>query len=279
MRPILLITLSTLVLPFMLLGQEAGKKKDPFVKNPKANSDPNAQRQIGILVEYFKVDHLTANRMVREYAPRAVDAQPLRDELEEMIKAGTAELHETSWVIVRSGNRAQTESVREFIYPTEFYPAEIPSAIGSAATTLTSETQTKTDEKEEVTKTSQSDSASGELPAIHMTPPMPTAFEVRHIGNHMEVDPVLSNDNKTIDLNLAPELTIRLEDLQMAREGFEDTAKGLEHVFMPLFYTIKNTTKIVVIDGRYNLFGINNLPDDPDSRLITMLRVDVIVVQ
>ena len=65
----------------------------------------------------------------------------------------------------------------------------------------------------------------------------------------------------------------------MARQGYEDTAKGLEHVRMPTFYTIKNTTQLTMTDGKYALLGIHSLPDDKESKLIALLRTDIIIVK
>jgi general secretion pathway protein D len=81
------------------------------------------------------------------------------------------------------------EVVREFIYPTEFDPPQIPTNVGGGGngggggggggTTIVS---------------------------IPVTPTTPTAFEMRPVGVRMEVDPVIG-ENGSIDLNLAPEVT------------------------------------------------------------------------
>lgn len=87
-------------------------------------------------------------------------------------------------VTTKGGQRATIEVVREFIYPTEFDPPQIPTNVG--ATTGT---------------------AGGGGGAIPVTPTTPTAFEMRPVGVRMEVDPTVGADGYTIDLNLAPEVT------------------------------------------------------------------------
>lgn len=87
-------------------------------------------------------------------------------------------------VTTKGGQRATIEVIREFIYPTEFDPPQIPTNVG--ATT---------------------GGAGGGTGSIPVTPTTPTAFEMRPIGVRMEVDPVIGADGFTIDLNLAPEVT------------------------------------------------------------------------
>ncbi len=92
-------------------------------------------------------------------------------------------------VTTKGGQPATVEVVREFIYPTEFDPPQIPTNVGGGGngggggggggTTIVS---------------------------IPVTPTTPTAFEMRPVGVRMEVDPVIG-ENGSIDLNLAPEVT------------------------------------------------------------------------
>lgn len=87
-------------------------------------------------------------------------------------------------VTTKGGQQATVEVVREFIYPTEFDPPQIPTNVG--ATT--------------------GGAAGGGASAIPVTPTTPTAFEMRPVGVRMEVDPVIG-ENGSIDLNLLPEVT------------------------------------------------------------------------
>lgn len=95
-------------------------------------------------------------------------------------------------VTTKSGQRATVEVVREFIYPTEFEPPEIPQDFGNTATTSTTFTTLGT---------------SSGVSSFPVTPTTPTAFEMRPVGVRMEVEPTIGSDGYTIDLNLAPEVT------------------------------------------------------------------------
>lgn len=88
-------------------------------------------------------------------------------------------------VTTKGGQRATVEVIREFIYPTEFDPPQIPTNVGGGGGTV----------------------AGGGASSVPVTPTTPTAFEMRPVGVRMEVDPTVGADGYTIDLNLAPEVT------------------------------------------------------------------------
>ncbi|MCX6856374.1 MAG: type II and III secretion system protein, partial [Verrucomicrobia bacterium] len=90
-------------------------------------------------------------------------------------------------VTTKGGQPATVEVVREFIYPTEFDPPQIPTNVGGGGGGNTGTGGTSTT-------------------SIPVTPTTPTAFEMRPVGVRMEVDPVIG-ENGSIDLNLLPEVT------------------------------------------------------------------------
>ena len=94
-------------------------------------------------------------------------------------------------VTTKSGVRAKVEVVREFLYPTEFDPPQIPQNFGgnSRGANLLTGAQ---------------GSSSGSFP---VTPTTPTAFQTKNIGVSMEVDPTVGPDGYTIDLVMSPEVT------------------------------------------------------------------------
>lgn len=93
-------------------------------------------------------------------------------------------------VTTKSGQQASVEVVREFIYPTEFEPPEIPQQFGSVGGGSTNLITGQT-------------TGAGSFP---VTPTTPTAFDMRKVGVRMEVEPTVGADGYTIDLNLAPEV-------------------------------------------------------------------------
>jgi|UniRef100_UPI0037850C5E general secretion pathway protein D len=85
-------------------------------------------------------------------------------------------------VTTKSGTRATMEVTREFIYPTEFDPPQLPQGGGGNL---------------------QLGGGGGQQIA---TPTTPTAFEMRRTGVILEAEPTVGADGNTIELTLAPEV-------------------------------------------------------------------------
>jgi len=100
-------------------------------------------------------------------------------------------------VITKSGQRAKVEVIREFIYPTEFEPPEIPQDFGGGGALLPIDL---------------GGGQIGILPislgfdggAFPVTPTTPTAFEMQRLGTVLEVEATVGADNRTIDLDISP---------------------------------------------------------------------------
>ncbi len=131
-------------------------------------------------------------------------------------------------VVTRSGQRAKVEVIREFTYPTEFEPPEIPTNFGGNG---------------------------GGAQAIPITPATPTAFETTNLGSTMEVEPTLNPDNITVDVQLAPQF----RDF----EGFVDYGSPIlingselpNQIIQPVFRTNRVTTGVSVYDGHTIVIG------------------------
>jgi general secretion pathway protein D len=80
-------------------------------------------------------------------------------------------------VTTKSGLKATAQVVQEFIYPTEFDPPRLPQ--GGRRN-------------------------SGQQ--MIATPTTPTAFEMRKTGVQVEIEPVISEDGRTVELTIVPEL-------------------------------------------------------------------------
>ncbi|MBJ7327903.1 MAG: type II and III secretion system protein, partial [Chthoniobacterales bacterium] len=78
-------------------------------------------------------------------------------------------------VTTKSGSSATVEIVREFRYPEEYAPPEVPQSTGSGTQPI--------------------------------TPATPTTFTMKPIGVTLEVEPTVGSDNNTIDLRLLPSVT------------------------------------------------------------------------
>lgn len=104
----------------------------------------------------------------------------------------------TPMVVAKSGQRAKVQVLREFPYPTEFEPPEIPQDFGSSGSQVTL--------------------FQGGVPIFSgligggasanqgfpVTPTTPTAFETQNVGYELEVEATVGPDNHTIELDVAP---------------------------------------------------------------------------
>ena len=161
-------------------------------------------------------------------------------------------------VTTKSGQRAVLEVVREFRYPTQFQPPQIPQTfrqdeLNSAPTAG-------------VTLVAVS---GGGFP---VTPTTPIAFETRNTGITLEVEPVVGPDGTTIDLNLVPQV-VEFEGfinygspIRATSSSFLDQLTGnliqsqpsvlTDNVInQPIFSSRKITTSISVWDGQTVVLG------------------------
>ncbi len=87
------------------------------------------------------------------------------------------DINATPSVTTKNGLKATVEITREFIYPTEFDPPQLPQVSRNSTAPLIA------------------------------TPTTPTAFEMRKTGIQVEVEPVIAEDGRTVELTITPSLT------------------------------------------------------------------------
>lgn len=144
-------------------------------------------------------------------------------------------------VIARSGQRSKVEVIREFPYPTEFDPPQIPQTFGGS-TSLNGGLGGSTQQ-------------GGSFP---VTPTTPQSFEFKNTGVTMEVEATVADDGYTIDLNLAPEV-IEFEGFINYGSPIQTTginALGQSEpviltdnkILQPVFATRKLATQVLIWD-------------------------------
>lgn len=150
-------------------------------------------------------------------------------------------------VTTKSGNRAVVNVIREFKYPTEFDPPQIPQTVG-----------TQTGEGTAIT--------SGFTTTPIVTPTTPSAFETRNLGVTLEVTPTVGADGYTIDLELSPEVVDFDGFINYGNPilGIASTSSGVlgaalsaprsveispNVINQPIFSTRKVTTSVTIWDG------------------------------
>jgi general secretion pathway protein D len=156
-------------------------------------------------------------------------------------------------VTTKSGLKAIAEVTQEFIYPTEFDPPRLPQGGGSIQT--------------------------GGSQQMIATPTTPTAFEMRKTGVLVEVEPVISEDGRTVELTIAPEMTVfegfvnygspiyapaslSVQSITLANGGTgyvplssSDALITPNKILQPVFKVQKVTTAVKVYDGATVVLG------------------------
>lgn len=146
-------------------------------------------------------------------------------------------------VTARSQQKATIEIIREFIYPTEYEPPELPNSVGTTSTFGLGTGVL----------------GGGSNGGFPVTPATPTAFETRNTGVTLEIEPVIGENDFVIDLRFVPEI--------VEFEGFINYGSPIQspstdalgnpvtsivtenRIEMPVFSTRRVNTALTIYDG------------------------------
>lgn len=231
-------------------GEDGGGGFDPF--DPHQNEPFFVQVQ----VEFVELSHKKMTELLFLSKPESSDATGLRKQLSEMVKSDEAKVLETMMVVARSGEKAVSEGIKEFIYPTEYEPAEIPNEV---------------DLPEKEGGLSPEDV---KLLWMLRTPATPTAFETRNLGSTLEIEPTVGDSGRVIDLRFAPEIVWHTGNTIWNKTT--DGAGNESTIEMPLIYKLAVNTAITCIDGQYTLVAALS-PKDQTGEMDFTRKVMVFV--
>ncbi len=155
-----------------------------------------------------------------------------------------------SKVVVSSGERASIRNIREFIYPSEYDPPEVPNDLSN-----TIGFEFGLNEVEVVT-----DFDSGLFPAV---PATPTAFETRNLGQLIEIEPIIGADNRTVNVRVLLDFSEFVGFINYGTpittlgefSNFQRITVTENRILMPVFEAVKETTSVSVWDGQTILIG------------------------
>ncbi len=156
----------------------------------------------------------------------------------------------TPSVVTRSGQEATIKVVREFIYPTEYEPPELPNSVGGGETIIIDG---------EILQT-------GSANLMPVTPATPTAFDTRDVGITLSVLPTASPDKRYVDVTLNPSY-IEFDGFinygtpingaaQSTTTGGQQTVEITDNsILMPVFSNMNTQTSLTVADGATLVFS------------------------
>lgn len=204
---------------------------------------------VRVQVEFIELWQETMTSLL--YVPgKSANDTELRAKLQKLLDAGEAKMLETQVATARSGQKATSESIHEYIYPTEYDPPVGPGAEGES-----------------------------NLPqAFPMNPATPTAFETRNVGSTLEIEPTIDESGKVIDLRFIPELIYHT-----GNEIWTEITEGENtyRIQMPNFYTIRTQSSVVLITGQPFLVAAASPIDDKGDadfsrKILIFVRADIL---
>ena len=229
----------------------------PFAETGTPEYDPLGEhiylpKMVRVQVEFIELSHERFTGLMFGPKNSANDTE-LRAQLAELVKQGDATVVETMSCIAKSGQKATTEAIREFIYATEYDPPEL------ACTPRRDLPETEPKK------------AVG---------PSPSAWDVRNLGATLEIEPTLSDDDRVIDLRLLPEIVYHTGN-QVWMEWRDE--RGKADVQMPDFFTARLNTSVFLLDGQPLMVAAlspkNDRGDtDPSRKLMVFVRADILTV-
>ncbi len=187
---------------------------------------PTDPRDLVIRYEVFSVAPERAAVMRREKP----SDRKFYESLVGALASGGVIQEELAIIRGRSGNRTKMESIREYIYPTEFMPSVVTASSAKP--------------KDEIP-------VKGILPEV-VVPAAPTAFETRNTGLTIEIEPTMDESRSLVELRMSAD-----------HVGLADRSKwgqGTSEVEMPLFESQRFNTSIQTPMGVPTLVGTLNPP-------------------
>jgi len=215
---------------------------DPVPDEPVLPADIQAELTI---ISVPKTDVLTLAAELKN--PATSDAG--YRELLVMLKKKTAKLVASPQVSTKPGNRCVIESIREVRYAIEFTPIDGGKAVPAR--------------KPDPVKVLPPEPPA----AVGVTP---TTFETRNVGVTVELEPALSPDGKTVDLQISAQ---HVELLGWDTVSVEDKGELLQRIPQPRFHTNKVSTSMTVEAGQRVLAGVFEVPADPESNELFLLKI------
>lgn len=219
-----------------------------------ANPPAESPKMVRVQVEFIDLAHdqLTALMFGER---KSTDDTELRKQVGELVAQNKATIVETMICLATSGQKATTESIKEFIYATEYEPAEMPNNVQTGA-------------------------AGDKAAPVEglATGPTPSAWDTRNTGSTLEVEPTAAADGKSVSLRFVPEIVYHLGEHVWSE--WRDL-RGNADIKMPMFYTLRINSAVTTLAGQPLLVAAlspKGQDGNPDRtrKVMVFVRCDVI---
>ncbi len=227
------------------------------------------------------IDALLGTARGRQTSARAPGIFGLRSQIDDAtintlvrglnLKKGTDVLAAPA-ITTRNGQSSSIVVAREFIYPTEYEPPELPTSTGR-------DTLIVTDQNGNV--------VGGSTPLQAVTPATPTAFEKRDTGVTLEVLPVADANKQTIDVTLSPQFVSfdgfvnfgsPINSIRNGPLGPSSTVLTENAILLPIFSKNAVTSSISVADGGTIVVGglLTSRVQDVEDKVPVLSSIPII---
>ncbi len=278
-------------------GLSQNPPADPFVV-PKANpagvaqeADASGPKTIMLTYETFSLPKAVASAlMMKHRAKDELHAAVLKE-----YEANKAVLEHLILIRTKSGQRAKVEGIDEFLYATDFEPAQIPQTLHLGPMGADQARERKEKAKQPPTTSAvgtppgtqgQTCAEAGE--AIVAEPSVPlndglglmtnataNTFTTRNVGQTIEVELTLGEDGKTMDIIIGPEFVSWIGETQI-----------FQGVALPVFQARKINISCTIQSGHAMFIGTQSKPlktgatntNANDSLWLTFLTPKVVAV-
>ena len=238
-------------------GKSPGTSDSPAATDPCC-ADAPSPKLVQVQVEYIELSHESLTKLLFLAKPASADATKLREQLQDMIAKNDAKVLETQILVSRSGQKATTESIHEFIYPAEAnVPMTAPPADGTKPQPLVP------------------------LPTS-VLPFVPSSFETRNLGCTLEIEPTIDEYGTFVDLRFVPEIVWHTGNTTWVE--FNDQHGNIHKVQTPDFYIFRLNTAITCIKGQYMLAAVQSPKNsqgevDMTRKVMIFVKCDVLSVK
>lgn len=243
-----LATLATFLATIVTRSQTPTDDFDPL--GVMASSLP---RMIRVHAEFIEMPHAQYTALMATPRTSTNDAD-LRARCTSLIDSGQARMVESLCVTVLPGQAATSESILEYVYPTEIEPPILPNKMAAGQEPILPE------------------------PRPLGTPPTPSAFDTKNTGSTLEVEAQIDADGPIVELRLTPNIVYLADKTLWSIWKNHETAV---ETAMPLFYILSTRTGATVVAGEPHMLGANSPKNaegftDTSRKIMFFVRADII---
>jgi len=254
---ILTLTLLACFVATLVTHSQTSVNENPFgTKNQEDNSPTTEVNEGPVMVrvqaEFIEMTQASYTKLMAKPRTSAND-HDLRAECAKLIAREEARIIESMCITALPGQTATSESVSEYIYPTEYHPGEIPNTINGQPSPPNTP---------------------------FASPPTPSAFDTKNTGSSLEAEIQISPDNQLIELRCTPTIVYHLDTINWGAEKVSGAAGPIK---MPSFYVLTIKTGTNLVSGQPTMVAALTPKNedglhDPSFKVMVFFRADILNV-